>query len=337
MKSNVERLSALRTLLEPYDAVTILPHINPDPDAIASSVGLALLLERWGKSVSAYYEGRISRAENKALMVYLDRPLSPLLDTPQSPIILVDTQPKNGNNPLPQSEIWGTIDHHPLRLSSQLLTYNDVRPEIGANATIVTEYLRAAGIIPDTKVATALYYGIKTDTLDLERRATPNDIAAYDYLRPLIDKPALSNIEKAQVSAEYFRQAYDALKQAHVYDSLLVCYLGDISYPDFPAEMADWLMRYDQVNWVASIGLFRDKLYISVRAHPKPVDDSASALVRAMVKDLGTGGGHDTMAGGQVPLDDQRATQLVRRLRKNALRHLNIPEKTSGIRLLAAE
>ncbi len=335
MTSSRDQIAALRDALAPYEAVTVMPHTNPDPDAIASTVALSQLLRRWGKVVHSYYEGRIGRAENKSLMTYLERPIAPLLDDPTDPIILVDTQPHNGNNPLPRSrEIWGTIDHHPLHLQSQLISYSDVRPEIGATATIMTEYLRSADFVPDTKLATALFYGLKTDTLDLERRATAADIVAYDYLRPLIDKQALALIEKAQVSAEYFRFAYNALKQAQVYGPLLISYLGEISYPDFPAEMADWLMRFDKVTWVVCIGQYKDKMYLSVRSHP-PISP-ASALVRAMVADLGTGGGHDTMAAGQVPVNDEKPSRIVRQLRKNALRHLNIPEKTPSIRLLAA-
>ena len=333
-----EKVTELRDLLSGVEHVVILPHINPDPDAIASGYALKVLLQTWGIKAEMLYEGRIGRAENKTLMAYLDRPMSPLLTLPENaPIIIVDTQPGAGNSPI-SAEIptWGTIDHHPNRIQSQIISYHDVRSEYGATATIMTQYLRAADLIPSTKLATALYYGIKTDTLDLERRAIKSDIDAYEYLRPLIDKPKLSEIEQAQVSADYFRFAHTALEEANVYDNLLICYIGDMGYPDLAAEMADWLMRFDQVEWVLCIGQYQDNLHLSARAHPAPKNGTANELMEAIVNDMGSGGGHNTMAGGQVPLNDNKPIKLVRKLRKNALRHLKIPEKTTSQRLLNA-
>ncbi len=333
-----DKIELLNNLLSGIDQVTILPHINPDPDAIASGYAIKTLLESWGKSAEFLYEGRIGRAENKSLMAYLDRPMSPLLSLPtDAPILIIDTQPGAGNSPI-SAEInaWGTIDHHPQRVQSQLISFHDVRSDYGATATIMTQYLRAANLIPTTKLATALYYGIKTDTLDLERRAVKADVDAYEYLRPLIDKKKLSEIEQAQVSADYFRHAHTALEEANLYDNLLVCFLGDMGYPDLAAEMADWLMRYDKVEWVICIGQYQDTLHLSTRAHPHPIDTTANAFMEAIVDGLGTGGGHDRMAGGQVQLNGEKPNKLVRRLRKNALRHLKIPEKTTSQRLLNA-
>ncbi|MFT7585359.1 MAG: nanoRNase/pAp phosphatase (c-di-AMP/oligoRNAs hydrolase) [Cellvibrionaceae bacterium] len=333
MNLTQQKLAALKTSLEPYGSVTIMPHIDPDPDAIAAVAGLKRLFQVWGKTVFAYYEGRIGRAENKSLMIYLDRPLVPLLTRVNDPIILVDTQPAAGNSPISAKiSVHSVIDHHIWNEQTQTVPFHDVRSELGACATLVTEYLQAASIIPDEKLATALYYGIKSDTLDLERQATAQDIAAYDYLRPLIDKIALAQIEKAQVSASYFQHAYDALRSAYVYDNLLISYVGEMSYPDLPAEIADWLMRFEKAVWTICIGLFKDKIYISVRGHPPR--EGADSLVQAMVAGLGTGGGHGSMAGGQVLIEQRNPTVLVRQLRKNALRFLNIPDSIRGQRLL---
>ena len=332
MNQSREKIEELKLALAPYKAVTLLPHIDPDPDAIASTVALSFLLTGWGKTVETYYEGRIGRAENTSLMNFLKRPISPLLDPPPAPIILIDTQPANGNNPLPDAPIWGAIDHHSLQASSQKLSFSDIRPEIGSTSTMVTEYLQCAELVPDAKLATALFYGIKSDTRDLKRHTTSNDIASYDYLRPLINKQALTQIEKAQVSSDYFHHAFDGLKNAQVYRNLLVSYLGEMSYPDLPAELADWLLRYEEVNWVVCAGLYNDTIRVSVRAHP--IKGTAREMAQEIVKGLGAGGGHDTIAGGQVSLNGKNPLLLIRRMRDNALRYLNIPEDTPSRSLL---
>ena len=69
---------------------------------------------------------------------------------------------------------------------------------------MVTQYLRAAKLIPNPHLATALFYGIKSDTRDLGREYEPADIDCYNWLFPLIDKPALSRIEHPSVPARYF-------------------------------------------------------------------------------------------------------------------------------------
>lgn len=335
MDDKQKRLARLFGIVADLKHVTIMPHIDPDPDAIASAVGLRHLLARNRITSQIVYEGRIGRAENKSLVDFLERPLSPLLDTPGPPIMVVDTQPGAGNSPIDAATpVVAVFDHHRWRDSTAEATFFDVRPEAGATASIITEYLLTAGIEPDIKLATALFYGVKTDTLDLERAATPLDVTAYEYLRPLIDRPALQRIEQAQVSADYFRHTHAVLRSAVLYGNLLFCYMGDMTYPDMAAEMADWLMRFDQAQWVACIGLHQNKLYLSVRAHPPR--GGASELAETMVDTMGTAGGHATMAGGQVALGTAKPSTIVRRLRKRALRHLNIPESKPGTRLLQA-
>jgi nanoRNase/pAp phosphatase (c-di-AMP/oligoRNAs hydrolase) len=174
------------------DRVLILPHNDPDPDAIASAVALRhLLAEKLGVEGYIVYRGIIGRAENKALVRYLDHPLHRLAnsDLRQSvPIALVDTQPGAGNNALPHgSEAAIVLDHHTWREATAKARFADVRPELGATSTILMQYLENAGIEPSPQLATALFYGIKTDTMGLGRGAGPDDVAAYFHLQPRID------------------------------------------------------------------------------------------------------------------------------------------------------
>jgi nanoRNase/pAp phosphatase (c-di-AMP/oligoRNAs hydrolase) len=224
------------------------------------------------------------------------------------------------------------IDHHTWRQSTAMAAYVDVRPEAGATSTILMEYLQAAGIEPAPPLATALFYGIKSDTRGLSRGAGPPDMAAYLYLQPLVDAQALAQIEYAQVPASYFKSFDATLQAARVYDGVVVAYVGPMAYPDLTAEMARLLLRLEKSRWVICMGVHRDVLILSVRTQSP--DGGAEELVQAIVGDEGTAGGHGPMAGGQIRLKGRDPEQAVHLLRQRALRVLQVPPEVRGEQLV---
>ena len=319
----MEKLLNLYKALEGNNQLLIIPHNDPDPDAIASSVGLRyLVLEKYGIEAQIYYSGMIGRSENKAFVKYLNYPMKKLdLNVFQNklPIALVDTQPGIGNNPLPDDISAAiVIDHHPLKAKSLDVIFADVRPEIGATATIVTEYLREAELDLPAILATALFYGIKTDTMGLGRGANLEDAKAYFYLQPKVDDDVLVQIENAQVPSTYFESLTKALNTARVYDrDLVICYIGTMKYPDLGAEIADLFLRLQEVKWVICMGVYKDSLILSTRSRSRLL--SAGFLIREIIGDLGVAGGHGTMAGGQIPLHNQNPSQLSDSLSRKAI------------------
>jgi nanoRNase/pAp phosphatase (c-di-AMP/oligoRNAs hydrolase) len=311
----------------------ILPHNDPDPDAMASAVALRhLLAERLGMESTIAYQGIIGRAENRALARYLDHPRQPLSDAHlrQPPCLaLIDTQPGAGNITLPPgARVTMVIDHHAWSEGTSTAAFADVRPWLGATATILTQYLQAAGVEPSPSLATALFYGIKTVTMGLSRDTSPDDAAAYSYLQPRIDVKALARIEHAQVPADYFKSFDATLRAARMYDGLIVAYIDVLSYPDLVAEMADVLLRLEKAQWVVCIGVYQGALILSVRTRSQ--QHQAEELVQAIVAGEGSAGGHGTMAGGQIPLGDRGAEQTAHLLGQRALQHLGIPPEGTG-------
>ena len=335
---NQRRLDMLVEALNGAGNVLILPHNDPDPDAIASAVALRhLLMERLNVESRIAYKGIIGRAENKALTRYLGHPLRNLTNSDLSwaeAIALVDTQPGAGNNALsPGSTVTVVIDHHPLREETAAATFVDVRVDAGATSTILAEYLQAAAIEPAAPLATALFYGIKTDTIGLGRGASPADATAYFYLQPRIDADALIEIERAQVPAEYFRSFDTALQAARLYEGgVVISYVGQMVYPDLAAEMADLLLRLEGTRWVICMGAYREELVISVRTRRR--QDGAGRLVQRLVGNRGAAGGHGTMAGGHLPLTDEDPEQAAMQLGQRALQLLKVSAGTSGKALI---
>jgi nanoRNase/pAp phosphatase (c-di-AMP/oligoRNAs hydrolase) len=337
MQESQKHLDLLFEALGDADAILILPHNDPDPDAIASAVALRhLLMQALNVESTIVYQGIVGRAENRALVRYLGRPLRPLTDVDlagEAPIALVDTQPGAGNNALPAgSEVTIVIDHHTWREPAARAEYVDVRPEAGATSTILTEYLQEAGLEPEPPLATALFYGIKADTRGLSRGAGPADTAAYLYLQPLVDTQALAQIEHAQVPASYFKSFGATLQAARVYAGVVVAYVGPMAYPDLTAEMARLLLRLEKSRWVICMGVHQKVMILSVRTQSPT--GGAEELVQAIVGDEGTAGGHGPMAGGQVPLKGRDPEQVVHLLRQRVLRALQVPPEVRGERLI---
>src|SRR6059036_3460833 len=314
--------SALAGFLQAIDRpgpLVILPHDNPDPDALASAAALkylaATLLE---KEAHIALGGIVGRAENRAMLTYLNIDLVPVGEVPfdgGSQIALVDTQPGRPNNSLPDGvQPAIVIDHHPAYGAYPGVPFLDLRDQYGATSTILTEYLRDSKLAIEPKIGTALFYGIAAETQDLGREATAADIEASHFLYPHANKRRLAKIENARVPREYFRVFREAIDRAVLYDSVVVSLLGEVQYPDMMAEVDDFLLRLDQVEWAAAIGGYGSSLYCSVRTTERDLN-AGDLLQRVLGSKLA--GGHDMIAGGRIhvgpdPAEHDRAAAMVR-------------------------
>lgn len=283
--------------------VLILTHENPDPDSIAAAFGLKYLIRRLAGIPSVIaYGGIIGRAENRAMVKHLAidlMPLSKVSARNYSVIAAVDCQPHTGNLMLPKGVFPNIIiDHHPLRKTSLRADYHDIARDVGSTSTIITHYLRTLGIEPDRKVATALYYGIKSDTRDLGRQSTDNDIRASTYLFPHVLLKKLSRIEHPDLPRQYFQELTNVLTNAHVYGDVVVARLEFMSWPEMIGEFADELVQMEGVRWCLCYGRHNGYLLFSIRA--KRTKDMAGILAHKIAVGLGTGGGHETFAAGKI-------------------------------------
>jgi nanoRNase/pAp phosphatase (c-di-AMP/oligoRNAs hydrolase) len=206
--------------------------------------------------------------------------------------------------------------------------FADVRSHLGATSTILTEYLQAAGIEPPPSLATALFYGLKTDTMGLSRGTSPADAAAYFYLQPRIDVKALVEIEHAQVPAGYFKSFNATLWAACVYNDIVIAYVGLMDYPDLAAEMTELLSRLEESQWVICMGVYRGTLILSVRTRSR--EEGAGQLVQAIIGRDGAAGGHGTMAGGQISLKGRDPDQVAQQLSQRVLQALQVAPEVTG-------
>ena len=246
------------------------------------------------------YEGVIGRAENRAMVSLLRLRLRPMESLPAidwSQVALVDTQPRSGNNSFPRAaRPLLVIDHHPA-LKTTVAAWADIRPSYGATATILAEYLHLSGLSVPAWLATALAYGISSETRDLGRGAGARDIESYLRLYPKVRKLILARIEHPRRPRAYFAVLDRALHQAVCYRNVIGSRLGDVDTPDSVAEIADFLLAHERMGWSVVTGRHGGQLYISLRAIR---GRGAGRLLRELLRERGTAGGHGRMAGGQV-------------------------------------
>jgi nanoRNase/pAp phosphatase (c-di-AMP/oligoRNAs hydrolase) len=307
--------SRLGEVLDGHENVLIFCHLNPDPDSVASALAMQLLLEsRFAKKTCMVYRGIIGRAQNREMVRLLAPNLKRFQEVdplPYSAAVLMDAQPEFGlgeggeqENDVPFALC---IDHHPFVESTSQVPYHDVRPGLGATSTIMTSYLRAFSVVPTEAVATALFYGIKTDTLGLTRRTTDEDRDASEYLAPFLNHQAVSLIESPPLSLSYFEDLRRSMDHAIVHGGLVCTNPGVLSYPDMAAEMADLFLRMEGVEWSVAMGLFEENIYVSVRTIQE--DGDAGVLIRRVVRGMGRAGGHNTMAAAHLPLTGKDEAQ----------------------------
>lgn len=341
------KLARLMRLLAGKSSMLIVMQDNPDPDAIGAAVALKELANSTaGVSCSLAYGGIIGRAENRELVHYLGLNFHPFTQVKPEQfdlVALLDTQPGTGNNPLPAGMLPDiVIDHHPVIGITRRVAFTDIRSRCGATSTLLWQYLCAAGVVPDIPTSTALLYGILSDTQGIGRDVTKADIEAIEGLYRLANKRMLRQIQYGRVPNAYYEMLAAALAGTRIYENCAVCDLGDIDNPDMMGEVADLLLRHEQLSWTLCYGVYSGRMLLSLRT--QDTQRGADEIIRGIVRGIGTGGGHASMAGGQIALgpDGRSArnrTSLGRMVRRRFLEALAVANRKgkSLIRTPAAE
>jgi nanoRNase/pAp phosphatase (c-di-AMP/oligoRNAs hydrolase) len=304
-------------------------------------MGLAHLVEtRLGKPTRLTRDGVISRAENRAMVELLDLELVPVekldWDCGGDAVVMVDSQPKTGRHNLDACvPLYAVIDHHDTPGDTSCVPFVDVRNVVGATCSLVTSYLIEQNVTLPARLATGLLYGIETELGGYPREASEMDDSALIYLYPLADKDLLARIRNAKLPQSYFGCLVQALQSSFIYDRLIVSWINELPQPELAAEVADFLMRFEEVEWALAAGVHEDKLILSMRSSAPTAN--AGDLLRKVVNGMGRAGGHDRRAGGTVylPSTAQSAIDEVKaELRRKLLKALGI-EECRGQRLVS--
>jgi nanoRNase/pAp phosphatase (c-di-AMP/oligoRNAs hydrolase) len=299
----LERVNAVREILDPAEDVAILLQPDPDPDGIASALALRQLLRRTKSTAPLVSFGGVTRPENVAMLRLLDIDLEIIRPERLSQfdrVAMVDVQPSVFGGRLDTIGIDVVIDHHPEQ-KGYVARFRDIRSSYGATSTMLTEYLLSADLGISQRLATALLYGIKTDTLFLDREASMADVRAFAYLYPLVNTNALRRMEKPELPQSAFAAFGRALTKLDLSHGLAYVHLGTVEREDVIPQMAELCLQLEGAFWSAASGVVGEKLVLSVRN--SGYQKAAGSVVKAAFGDLGCAGGHQAMAKAIVPLD----------------------------------
>jgi len=305
-------LTKLDQILEGCEELLIIVHNNPDPDAIASAMALGYFVEkRYQIRTSIAYGGNIGRSENRSMVNKLKvkmKQIGRIRFAKYDRIALVDTQPGAGNNALPaEIKCHIVIDHHPppRPINADLIV---VKPEIGVCASILIEWLNQSEIEINADLATALSYAIISETQNLGREASQRDIQAYlsVYVKSSIRK--LAQIINPKLPHPHFVTLEKTLHKAVTYRNLICAHLGAVPSAEIVAEMADFLLRHQNISWSFCTGRFKKNMFLSLRSSNQKA--KAGMLIKHLVDNPKNVGGHGMLAGGYIPLNSNKREEL---------------------------
>ncbi len=296
----------LEELLQ-YDPITIQCHDNPDADAIASGFALYTYFRSQGRRARLVYAGRNRiRKSNLLLMVEkLHIPIEHVEDelfvaqltpAPAALLITVDCQYGAGNvTGLPAKEV-AIIDHHPTEITN--VEKSEIDPHLGSCSTLVWSMLREAGYrIEDSKVGTALYYGLYTDTNQFSEIYDPLDMDMRDAVP----------CEKSLITL--FRNSNLSLQEMEIAGVAMIRYIYNDDYryaiirsqpcdPNILGLISDFLIQVAEVDSCVVYNEIGDGYKFSVRSCVREVQ--ANELAAFLAEGIGSGGGHREKAGGFI-------------------------------------
>lgn len=309
-----ERVRRFFKIFEHADHVLII--INADPDALASAMAVKRLLWRKVASVTISHINVITRPDNLTMIRLLQIDSIHIAEIDRNRFtrfVIVDSQP-NHHETFAQFKIDIIIDHHPE--TGDTAPYCDIRPQYGATASIMTEYLRAARIKPSIRLATALFHAIKNDTNNFIRKTIIEDINAFQFLYRFANSHLALQMEQGDIRYDFLKYFDHALHRRHVQNKKITVHLGSVINPDVCVLIADFLIRINTVSWSIVSGIYNKQLIVIFRYNGLKKD--AGKVARKIFGAFGTAGGHKSIARAEIPVPkikdltevrDDKATQ----------------------------
>ncbi len=294
----LQKLTGLMTREESWLIV-----INADPDAMASAMALKRIMSHRVHEVAIAKVNEVTRPDNLAMIRYtrlhMER-YTPAMLARFDRFAMVDSQPHHhpAFKDIPFSVI---IDHHPLPESPVMAEYREIRPEYGATSTLLTEHLYNLDIRPGKLLATALQFGIKTDTASFERHFFDVDLRAYQYLARFADHVLLSRIARSEFHRRWLELFARACINMYSLGSGQYVFVGDVDNPDILVIIADLFMRVYEIRWVAVSGLHEGLVVIVFRGDG--ITRDVGRYASQQFGELGSAGGHRSMARAEFPVE----------------------------------
>jgi len=300
--ASIEKCKRLLQVVNPDDILGIM--IDADPDAMASALALKRFLWRKVRKTEIYHLNVIQRTDNLAFIKLLKIDQQHIKSIKRKEITkwaIVDSQPEH-HEQFKDQQFDIIIDHHPVNPLSRA-SFVDIKEDYGANSTIMTEYLRAAGIKPSPKLATALFYGIKSDTDNFLRASLLNDLNAFRYLYKFTNMNIIKKIEFSEITKKTLSSYQFAIDRLTFIKDIAFVHMEEVRNPDELVLIADFFMKLAEATWSIVSGIYDKKLIIILRN--AGFQANAGKIAQKLFGNLGgSAGGHRSAARAEIPLEN---------------------------------
>ena len=285
--------------------------ISRNPDAIASAYAMQNLLQARGISSTICYKGKIDRYSTEKLQELLRLEFLHIEDlqlrlTDEDEVILVDAQKGNSNIINMTGDEIICIDHHPKN-DKYPYRFSDIRPEVGACATIMAQYFFENDVPMSRSVATALTYAIRIDTNNLSRGVSKLDFEMAYRMYDLCDYDTIHMLENSNLCFEDLVAYSKAIASIEVYDNISFADAG-AGCPVI-ANISDFMLALKEVSFSVVYARREGGVQLSVRSEKPSLD--AGKIVSKALAGLGSGGGHAEMAGGFVTFAGDEKEEVI--------------------------
>lgn len=307
-----ELIDFLHQKRETISPLLIMMHDYPDPDALASACGLKYLAEQaFNITARIVYQGVVGRRENRTMMDILKLPVfkfKPEDLEKNKKIALVDTQPAFENNSFPKRRKATLVidQHHSQKPPKAECAIIDT--ECGATSVILAQAINAQGLDTPTRLATALAYGIISDTMNLYRAHRPDIVDTYLQVIAHSDMKALAQIQNPVRTRRYFATLGKGINNAIARAGLISAHLGEVENPDLVSQIADFLLTYQTMKRSFCTGRFKGRLHVSLRLEKPTVN--AGKVLRDIFENPSDAGGHGVIAGGSLVIGEDAQPEV---------------------------
>jgi nanoRNase/pAp phosphatase (c-di-AMP/oligoRNAs hydrolase) len=332
----------LLKLLTDKKNILITTHRHPDPDALASAWALCLLLGEKlpGAAVTMSITDKLSGGINETFIKRTNLKLAPWDEaalTQYDAIILTDVMPGAASSPLPEGITpLAVIDHHRSRRRLKC-PFTDIRPDVGASTSIIFSYYMEVEQPISQDLAASMLYAIESDLAGAAGQPGELDNIALSGLTLLADTRKLYQMRYVDLPQSYYMCYWNGLSNATYFENAIMSHLPAYDSPEQPAMIADFLLRFEPVQWSLVTAMDGTRLVISLRTSSGKL--SAADMIRRLLRGQGEGGGHRTKAGGFIRLESGTPGEIERKrtlLRRRYLRALGI-KATPGKKLIPKE
>lgn len=282
-----------------YKNIVIQCHDNPDADAICSGYVLYRYFLKNKVKVRFIYSGnfQISKSNLVYLINALNIPIEYVTNLKNKPelLLLTDCQYGEGNVRRFEAKNIAVIDHH--QVYSNLPKLNEVRSNIGSCCTVIWNLLKIEGEeeIIDKKVATALFYGLYSDTNAFSEMYHPLDRDMIESLH--FDKNLIQKLKNMNLTLKEARIAGVAMLGLEYHENYNYAILRtDPCDPNILGLIGDFITAVDTIDVCLVYSVLSFGVKFSIRSCSS--ETRADELAAFISNRIGSGGGHTEKAGG---------------------------------------